>query len=274
MHKAGTNKNGVGIEVTGVSFRYAKAGPDVLRNVSISFLPGHVTALLGPNGCGKTTLLRLLMGALRDGSNTITIDSRDIDGISGRELGTLIAWVPQSEEATFPFIVEEYVLMGRAPYLGLLDMPSEKDRHEVGAILAELGISTLARRPMTDLSGGQQRLVSLARAMSQGTPVVALDEPATHLDMANKTRLLRILRKMADKGKTVIFSTHDPNEALMIADVVALIKDRKIMHCGPPEEVMDAKTLGELFGTQVAMMKRGGEALIGPSMALKKQTAK
>lgn len=261
-------KAGVGIEVKGVSFRYAKAGPDVLRDVSISLKPGRVTALLGPNGCGKTTLLRLIFGALQDGVSAITVGSRDIEGIPGRELCKLIAWVPQSEEATFPFMVEDYVLMGRAPYLGFLDMPGEKDCLEVGAILAELGIASLARRPMTKLSGGQQRLVSLARAMAQGTPVVALDEPATHLDLANKTRLLRILRKMAEDGKTVIFSTHDPNEALLIADNVALIKDRRIMRQGPPGKVMDAKTLSELFGTKVSLIRRGDEALIGPCLGL------
>ena len=257
------------MRVEKVRFRYPRGDHDVLRNVSLEVPDGRVTALLGPNGSGKTTLLKVLLKILTPQEGFIYIDGRDINEFSREELGKLLAWVPQEEEHPFPYTVLEYLLMGRAPYLGFFNLPTKEDVSKVVGILNRFGIVHLRDREISSLSGGEKRLALITRALAQEPETLLLDEPTAHLDLGNKARALRAIRGMADSGKTVLFSTHDPNEASLIADNVAMINGGRIARHGSPGRVMTKEALEAMYGTWVRLIKVDGKTLVDLSDELK-----
>jgi iron complex transport system ATP-binding protein len=162
--------------------------------------------------------------------------------------------VPQSEVVPFNFNVIEYVLLGRTPQLGFLDMPSEHDIELVRDTLEMLEVQHLEQRPVTELSGGEQQMVVLARALVQEPQVLLLDEPTSHLDLSNKGRLLKILQTLAQRGVTIVFSTHDPDAAAMIADHVILLKAGAVLDAGLIHQVLTSEKLTQTYGTEVKVL--------------------
>ncbi|MEM2890370.1 MAG: ABC transporter ATP-binding protein [Candidatus Hadarchaeum sp.] len=243
------------IEVKGVKFRYPEQGEDVLRGVNTVFSGGRVTALLGPNASGKTTLFKLLLKVLFPTAGSIRINGKEVGQLSLAELSKIVAWVPQEEEPLFPYTVHEYLMLGRAPHLGFFDVPTGEDERILRRTLAELGISELRCRKTTDLSGGEKRLIFIARALVQQTQVLILDEPTVHLDLRNKARVLQAIRKAAKAGKTVIFSTHDVNEASLVADEVKILNGGKIIAQGDPIKVLTERVLKGIYGMKLVFRK-------------------
>jgi iron complex transport system ATP-binding protein len=254
------------IVLSGVSYRYPRSGRTVLKDISLRIRSGTTTAILGPNGSGKTTLLKLMAGLLSPLKGSIALHRRDAREMTPLELAVRVAWVSQMEANASPIAVDEYVMLGQSPRIGLFDMPRPRQHDIVRKTLADMGISRLSGRAMNALSGGEVRLVTLARAVAQQTPCILLDEPTTHLDLANKGRLLTGLRRMARSGKTIAFSTHDPNEAMASADTVALLKEGRVLSFGPPRTVLTEQSIEALFATRVCRVSQGETVLFGTFM--------
>ncbi|MGC8816722.1 MAG: ABC transporter ATP-binding protein [Candidatus Hadarchaeum sp.] len=243
------------IEIRGLRFRYPGRGEEVLKGVTTVFSESRVTALLGPNASGKTTLFKVLLKVLSPTAGSIHVNGKEIGRLSLAELSKTVAWVPQEEEPLFPYTVHEYLMLGRAPHLGFFDVPTRADERIIRQTLAELGISGLGQRETTDLSGGEKRLIFIARALVQQTEVLILDEPTVHLDLRNKARVLRAIRKAARAGKTVIFSTHDVNEASLVADEVKILNGGRIITQGDPAKVLTEKVLKGIYGTKLVFRR-------------------
>ena len=245
-----------------VSFRYTPTGPLVLNAVSVEVPVGAITALLGPNGSGKSTLLHLILGLLPPGSGSVQLMGRHYREYGRREASRILGLVPQDEHVAFDLSVLEYVLLGRAPYLNLLERPRQEDRQLAFGALATAGISALETRPVPSLSGGERQLATVARALAQQPAILLLDEPTSHLDLANARRILQVLRSLKETGKTIIFTTHDPNAAAAIADHVILLRGGKVLSSGPAALVLTAENLSATYGVQVDVVEVQGRPLI------------
>jgi iron complex transport system ATP-binding protein len=237
--------------VSGLSFSYDGPGRAVLHDLSLEVPAGAVTAILGPNGSGKTTLLRLLLGVLRPAAGAIQLAGRPQQDYSRRERSQLVGLVPQDEHIPFDFSVLEYVLLGRAPYLGPLQMPGKFDRQVALAALHMVGLDPLRDRNLPSLSGGERQLATLARALAQQPQILLLDEPTAHLDLSNQGRLLALLRKLAAQGKTLVLTTHDPNLAASVASLIVLMRDGRVLSAGRPEATLTAEELSATYGVSV-----------------------
>jgi len=250
------------ISVENLRFRYPNSDADTLKGISLEIPDGKVTALLGPNGSGKSTLFKVLLKILLPYEGRIYVDGEDVSGFDRNRLSRVIAWVPQEEDTFFPYTVLEYVLMGRAPHLGFFSLPSRNDEEIVNKVLRQLGLSSLAHRKVPSLSGGEKRMVSIARALAQESNILILDEPTAHLDLGNKARVLRIIRRMADSGRTVVFSTHDPNEVSLVADRVAIMNGGEIVSEGTPATAIARDILEKIYGVRVIVSELNGKPVV------------
>ncbi len=253
---------GAALSLRDLRFGYGTEGPEVLRRLSLDIPAGTTAAVLGPNGCGKTTLLHVVLGWLAPQAGEVLIDGRPLSQIPRRERGRMMALVPQAEHVPFDFSVLEYVLMGRTPYLGVLGMPGDEDHRVALETLESLGLAHLWRRPVPELSGGERQMVTLARALAQQTPILLLDEPTAHLDLGNKGRLLDVVAGLAGRGTTVLFTTHDPETASLAAGFLVLMREGQILDAGPLREVLDAERLGLTYGVPVRVVEVEGRPVV------------
>ncbi|MBS7605323.1 MAG: ABC transporter ATP-binding protein [Candidatus Bathyarchaeia archaeon] len=252
------------ILIKNLRYRYPVSKTDVLKGMSLTIPEGKVTAILGPNGSGKSTLFKVLIKVLSPYEGDIYVGGNDLRDLDIDALSKIISWVPQEEDLLFPYTVLEYVLLGRTPHLGFFNMPSRKDMEIVHEVLMQLRLSGIVHRKIPTLSGGEKKLVSIARALVQETDIIILDEPTAHLDMGNKARVLGIIKGMAESGKTIIFSTHDPNEAFLIANNVAIVNDGKLISEGPPGTVITEELLEKVYGVKVTVQRAdNGQVLVG-----------
>ncbi|HSH43052.1 MAG TPA: ABC transporter ATP-binding protein [Arenicellales bacterium] len=233
-------------------------GVPVASGIDIEVRPGEVTCLLGPNGCGKTTLFKTLIGLIPPLAGEVRVDGRLLAGLSVREIAAHIAYVPQQHAPTFPFRVFDVVMMGRQARKGLLSAPGERDRERTGEVLAQVGISDLADADYSRISGGQRQLVLIARALVQDTGLLVLDEPTASLDYGNQVRIVGEIARLARAGYGVVLSTHNPDHAFAVADRVALMHDAGIMAAGRPEEVLAAGRLSDVYGVPMSIRRLEG----------------
>jgi iron complex transport system ATP-binding protein len=239
------------IAIQDVSFGYDPRQPAFMRDLSLEIPAGHVCALLGPNGSGKTTLLLMILGLLAPRSGMVKVAGIETAHARRAALKQAIGLVPQDESTPFALSVCEYVLLGRAPHLGLLEQPSRLDRELAIAALEKSGISALKDRAITTLSGGERQLAMVARVMVQDPKILLMDEPTSHLDLANTRRIIAIMRRLKVEGKTVVFSTHDPNTASAVADYVVLMQQGAVMSMGRTAEVLTSAHLSAVYGVPV-----------------------
>jgi iron complex transport system ATP-binding protein len=250
----------VSIEIRNAGFQYA--GTDsrpVFREVSFTLSQGEVFCLLGPNGSGKSTLLKCLSGLLSVTEGGVLLEQKNIRGFSAAQRARAVGYVPQSLTPAFPFRVLDVVVMGRAAYLTLFASPSEKDIAVAMAALEKIGILHLSERPCNRISGGEWQLVLIARALTQNPTVLLLDEPTSHLDLGNQMKILSVVRQLAEEGLAIAMASHFPDHAFLCGDRVALLKDRALMKMGPPQEVITARSMKEMYGVDVEIitMKNG-----------------
>lgn len=229
-----------------VTFCYGKA--TVLKDVSLGLDEGEVVSLLGPNGSGKSTLLKLVLGLLRPTAGTVRLRGEALQRMTPRELARQLAYVPQLHREAFPYSVSEVVLMGRMPHLSFMSSYGVRDRQLAREALERVGISHLARRPYTEVSGGERQLALIARAMAQGARILVMDEPTNGLDYGNQIRLLERISKLAHEGFACLFSTHHPEQALAVADRVLMIRAGQLVHEGPPSSTITTRSITELYG--------------------------
>lgn len=246
------------------SLAFGYRGHPVGRGVTLTIAAGEVLALLGPNGGGKTTLLKTMLGLLPPQDGTVSLDGRPLAALTIPERARRVAYVPQSHHGTFAFTALDLVLMGRTAHGGLFARPGPRDRAVASAMLERLGIAHLAERPVTMISGGERQLVLVARALAQEPRFIVLDEPTASLDFGNQGKVMRQIRQLAADGLGVLFTTHDPNQALGHADRVALLRDG-VMAEGPVREVLTPDRLAALYGAPVeTVVEPGGRTAFLP----------
>jgi iron complex transport system ATP-binding protein len=236
-------------------------------HLDIALRPGEVLALLGPNGGGKTTLLKTLLGLLPPRRGEVRLDDRPLASYTARERARRIAYVPQSHATTFAFAVETVVLMGRTAHGSLFSRPTAADRAIAARMLERFGIAHLADRPCTNISGGERQLTLLARALAQEPQFVVLDEPTASLDFGNQGRVMHEIRALGASGKGVLFTTHDPNHAMRAADRAFLLRKGARIADGEVRAVLNRAQLEALYGAKLAVFedRDGGESAFLPA---------
>ncbi len=252
------------LEAVDVSFAYGEV--PVLRQVGLRVLPGEIVGLIGPNGSGKTTFVRLLSGVVRPAAGTIRIDGTSLAALRRRELARRLAVVPQDPVLEFPFTALEVVLMGRAPHLGLFGFPRAGDLAVARAAMAQLDVAGLADRPLDRVSGGERQRVLLARALAQEPEVLVLDEPTTHLDLRHQAGMHDVVRELARaRGVAVVSVLHDLNLAALYCDRLVLLAGGRVARAGTPGEVLTADVLAAVYETDVYV---GANPLTGGPIVL------
>jgi iron complex transport system ATP-binding protein len=237
----------------------------LVENLSLKVARGGLLNILGPNGVGKTTLLKALTGLNRPICGDVFLFGQEMQTMCIPQRGKKIALVSQSEASTFALTVLDTVLTGRAAHIGLFGKPAKIDQEIAMAMLDEMGIADLADQDMPSLSGGQKQMVRFARALAQKAPIVVLDEPTSHLDIANQMQVLRAIKRMQKRGITIVMTTHDPEHAFACGgDLLALRNGAKPIY-GKTESVLDEALIESLFSVPMLRhVNQDGDFLIAP----------
>lgn len=245
-----------------VRFVYPLAGKPVFQQLSLEIAPGTVTAILGPNGAGKTTLLHLALGWFKPQAGQVVLQGRPLAQYSRGELGRQMGLVPQNEHTAFEYSLLEYVLLGRAPYLKPLEMPGPADTRIALDALARVGLAGWEGRSIARVSGGERQLVLVARALAQQPRFLLLDEPTSHLDLANKARLVALLRELNAQGATILLTTHEPEVAAALATHIVLMRAGQVLRTGPRAEAFTAEWLSATYGVPVKVASVGERPVV------------
>jgi iron complex transport system ATP-binding protein len=256
----------VSLTVKNLSFSYGRHA--VLQDISFTAQAGELLAILGPNGVGKTTLFKCVMGLERRYTGTIFADGADLAALSPRERAHRVAAIPQAHPLSFRYSAFDMVLMGTSHRLSPLAVPGERERAAAREAMARVSIAHLADRPFDQLSGGEQQLVFIARALAQQAKILLMDEPTASLDYGNRLLVLQVARDLSRAGYTVLLSTHDPQHALWYADRVLALHEGKVLALGAPREVVTAQRLEALYGRRIDII----ETPQGPVLAPKEKS--
>ena len=239
------------IEIDRLSFSYGER--TVLRNICFSAEDGQVSAILGPNGVGKSTLFRCILGFLPPSEGSVRVNGLDMRSLDRREAAKQVAYIPQSCTPPFNYTMLELVMMGMTNQLGLFETPKEEHKARAFEVMESLGIAQLAYRGCGHVSGGERQLALLGRAIVQNARVLVMDEPTANLDCGNSSRVMDMVSRLASQGYIVIFSTHDPNQAFRYADRVLALRDGQVLSAGNPEEALTGEVLSRLYGVRMTV---------------------
>jgi len=241
------------LEIRDLGFSYK--GHQVLKGVDLTVGEGEMVALLGRNGAGKTTLLRLIPGFLKAGSGDILIDGIPVREMKLRDRARMMAYIPQITRSAFPYSVRTSILMGCSNSLSLIQSPGKKEEEKVEHMIDLLNLHDLADRNMDNISGGERQLVLVARAMMQDARMLILDEPTSFLDYSNQLLVLEKVADLVDKGYSCIFSTHNPDQALMHSTRVVAMADGEVVYDDKPEGLMGNDVLSKLYGRRISVIR-------------------
>lgn len=241
-------------------------GSPVLRELELNITKGRFCALLGHNGSGKTTLMRCINAIIKPLAGQVLIMQKDVSSLNRMEIAKLVSFVPQSNHTVFAFSCLEMILMGGVSRLKMWAAPGPREWQRARQVCEEIGIGALADRPFNQLSGGQQQLVMLARALYQDTPVMLLDEPNSHLDFANQHKVMGLIRQIVKlRGATALITLHDPNLAMLYCDEIIILKQGRMIASGPTEETLNRDTLQAAFGDNIQIDETlGGMRVVVP----------
>jgi len=242
------------LEVKEATFSYNGSTGNIFENTSFSIKEGDIFCILGPNGCGKTTLLKCIDNLLQIKSGRLLLNDRDVRFLNKTDVAREIGYIPQTHNPTFPFSVLDVVLMGRSPHLGLLASPAKRDIGIAEDAIETLGISHLVGKPYTEISGGERQLVLIARVLAQQPAILLLDEPTSHLDFGNQIRILEIIETVASTGLSIIMTSHFPDHAFLISSKVAIMSKGNFIDMGNPDDVVTEENLEEAYGIKVKVV--------------------
>lgn len=231
------------------NLRAGYPGNPVLENIRLTIPDGQVTVIIGPNGCGKSTLFKAIAGIL-PASGDVRLDGASLSGLTSQKLAQKIAYLPQSRQVP-EITARRLVLHGRFPYLHYPRRYREEDIRMAQNAMEQMGISHLADRPLSTLSGGQRQKVYIAMALAQDTPVILLDEPTAWLDIAHQLQLMKQAKQLAQSGKTVVLVLHDLTLALECADYLVVLSEGNVVCQGDEETVFSSGCLEAVFGVAV-----------------------
>lgn len=237
------------IKVNHLSFGYRQQ--EVLEDISFSVEKGEFLSVLGPNGAGKSTLFRCILGILSGYTGEVLLDGSDVRKMSVRQLAKQIAYIPQSSHPVFHYSVFDIVLMGRTNNLSFLKSPGKEDIQVCLDAMEKVGIGHLKERCFHKLSGGEQQLVLIARALAQDAPVLMLDEPTANLDFGNQLMVLKQAKALAAEGYTVIQTTHHPEQSYLFSDRILALQKGRVVAWGTPAEVLTEETIKTLYQVNV-----------------------
>lgn len=240
------------LELRQLSCGYKKEEP-VLQNVTMDLSDGDICCILGPNGVGKTTLFKTILGILPLLGGAMVMDGTDLASWPQRRRAKSIAYVAQSHEPGFPYLTEEIVMMGRLGLVGRFSQPSRRDHEIVERILCDMGLDYLKGRPYTDISGGERQLLMIARALAQEPDLLILDEPTANLDFGNMARVLARMKALAEEGLCILFTSHQPDQAFLCRAKTALIMRGEPLIFGRCEHVVTPQNLMKAYHAPVQM---------------------
>ncbi len=253
------------LEARGLSFGFP--GRTVGRDVSLSLGAGEVMCVLGPNGGGKTTLFRTLLGLLPPQAGEVLLQGTALEALSRGDVARLAGYVPQGHTAYFAYTLRQFVLMGRTARVGAFAVPGAADRRVADQALESLGLAGLADRPINEVSGGERQLALVARALAQEPRLLVMDEPTASLDFGNQVRVLERILALASSGIAILFSSHDPDHAFLGAHRALLLGEGRVLEAGAPRDVVRADTLQTLYGVPVEVVPvAGGRHACLPSL--------
>ncbi|PKL47746.1 MAG: ABC transporter ATP-binding protein [Candidatus Riflebacteria bacterium HGW-Riflebacteria-2] len=241
------------LKVENLSFSWG--AQKTLDEVSFNIEAATVTSILGPNGSGKTTLLKVLLGFLKPQSGRVMLGDNDLVTLDLATRARRMAYVPQRHTAVFSYRVLDVVVLGRIPYSNVFCKITDNDYQLASESLAQLGIAHLAERSYTEISGGEQQLVLIARALVQQAEILIMDEPVSGLDYGNQLMLLKQLRRLAQSGITCVKTTHYPEHALWTSDRAIFIRAGKIIATGNSIDIINSATLKELYNADIRILE-------------------
>ena len=252
------------IRVDSLSFEYFDRY--VLNNISLDISKGSLLGILGPNGSGKTTLIKNILGILKPSNGKILIDGLAISTYKAEQLYKIISFVSQETKYDFPLTVLDTVLLGRIPYLNRFQLENNTDYEIAHRSLSEIGISDFAKRMSNQLSVGEKQLVSIAKALSQETTYIILDEPTSNLDISHSIQIMEKLKDLSKAGKGIIVVLHDLNLAARFCDKILLLKEGNLSGFGNTKDVLTAENINDVFGINVGVFESNitGSSIIEP----------
>lgn len=239
------------VEVVNAGYGYTHES--IFEDLNLEVDRGQLFCLFGPNGSGKSTLLQCLTGVLRLKGGEIYLHGERVSKLNPGQIARRVAYIPQIHERSFPYTVREFVLMGRTPFIKLFSAPSSADVAACEEAVQTVGMEGYLDRPYTQLSGGELQLVIIARALAQGTSMIIMDEPTSHLDFRNDLAVLELIVKLVrERGLTVLIATHFPNHAFYFENnglpvVAGLMADRKVAAVGLPSQVLTEANMRQIF---------------------------
>ena len=237
------------VKIENLSFSYGSH--EVLRDISIDVEEGTLVNVLGPNGTGKSTLFRCILGLNRNYTGSIIVNGKDIRTLSIRERAREMALIPQSHKPVYDYAVLDVVLMSSGAGAGAFFSPKKSHVDRAYEALERVGIGFLADRPYTRISGGEQQLVLIARALAQDASTIIMDEPTSALDYGNTVRILSCVRQLSEEGLTIIQSTHQPDQAFLYADKTLVLHEGHVLAYGTPKETITEGLIGKIYGVEV-----------------------
>lgn len=254
------------LEVKNLNFSYANKS--ILNELNFSLESGEVMGILGRNGVGKSTLLKLILGLLNLEHGKILLNSQSIDKITNKERAKLIGYVPQSQNLAFSFSVKDMILMGINANIGTFYRPSKKDTQTVEYVAQIVGISDMLNLNVDELSGGMMQLAFIARALVLSPKILIMDEPTSYLDMAHQDDILNLIKRLKNEFNTsVVFTSHCPDHALCISDKTLLLSETNYQF-GKTKEILTSENLNALFGLEFINFKTQDKARLAPKWSV------
>lgn len=242
------------LEISDADCGYEKGKP-IQRYVNFTVESGEVCCVLGPNGCGKSTVFKSILGLLPLLKGKVTVDGDDISSWSPSRLADTMAYVSQNHIPPFPYQVKDVVMLGRVNKVGSMKQPTAEDYHIVENAMMDMGVFHLRDKVYTDISGGELQLVMIARALTQQPQILVLDEPTAALDYGNVVRVIEKVRELAEKGYAVVMTTHSPDHAFMCDSSVVLLQKDNSMKFGRAVDVITEKNMKQAYGVNVKIVE-------------------